>query len=37
MPNREDFEIEYDNEAELLIAEMDFFDDDSEEDVQLKV
>jgi transcriptional adapter 2-alpha len=29
MPKRRDFEAEYDNEAELLLAEMEFNDDDT--------
>ncbi len=29
MPKRRDFEVEYDNDAELLLAEMEFNDDDS--------
>ena len=36
MPRRGDFEIEYDNDAELLLAEMEFNDDDSEEDKAMK-
>ena len=32
MPRRGDFEIEYDNDAELLLAEMEFNDDDTEEE-----
>ena len=31
MPKRGDFEVEYDNDAELLLAEMEFNDDDTEE------
>lgn len=31
LPRRGDFEVEYDNEAELLLAEMEFNDDDTEE------
>lgn len=30
MPRRGDFEIQYDNDAELLLAEMEFNEDDSE-------
>lgn len=37
MPYREDFEIEYDNEAELLISEMEFYNDDTEEEEKLKI
>lgn len=29
MPRRGDFEVEYDNDAELLLAEMEFNEDDS--------
>jgi transcriptional adapter 2-alpha len=31
MPKRGDFEVEYDNDAELLLAEMEFNDDDTAE------
>ena len=31
MPKRGDFEVEYDNDAELLLAEMEFTDEDTEE------
>ena len=30
MPKRGDFEVEFDHEAELLLAEMEFNEDDSE-------
>ncbi len=30
MPKRSDFEVEYDNDAELLLAEMEFTDEDTE-------
>jgi len=30
MPKRADFEVEFDNDAELLLAEMEFNEDDSE-------
>lgn len=36
MPKRRDFEAEYDNEAELLLAEMEFNDDDTEEEKEMK-
>lgn len=36
MPKRRDFEVEYDNDAELLLAEMEFNDDDSEEEKTMK-
>lgn len=36
MPKRGDFEVEYDNDAELLLAEMEFNDDDSEEEKKMK-
>lgn len=29
--------MEHDNEAELLLAEMEFFDDDTEEEVRIKL
>ena len=37
MPRREDFDFEHDNDAELLIADMEFSADDSKEDKDLKV
>lgn len=30
MPKRGDFDIEFDNDAELLLAEMEFNDDDKD-------
>ena len=36
MPLRGDFNIEYDNDAELLLADMEFFDDDTEAEKKLK-
>lgn len=36
MPLRGDFNIEYDNDAELLLADMEFFDDDKKEETELK-
>ena len=36
MPKRGDFEVEYDNDAELLLAEMEFTDEDMEEEKQMK-
>ena len=33
MPKREDFEQEYDMDADLLLADMEFFDDDTEADI----
>ena len=35
-PKRGDFDQEYDMDADLLLADMEFFDDDTNEDVQLK-
>lgn len=37
MPKRGDFDIEYDNEAELILAEMEFHDDDNDEDSKMKL
>eukprot|EP00298_Acanthocystis_sp_HF-20_P012228 c19780_g1_i1.p1 GENE.c19780_g1_i1~~c19780_g1_i1.p1 ORF type:complete len:357 (-),score=138.86 c19780_g1_i1:36-1106(-) len=37
MPLRNDFEIEYDNDAEMIIADMEILPNDSEEDRQLKI
>ncbi len=36
MPKRGDFEVEYDNDAQLLLAEMQFNDDDTEEEKAMK-
>lgn len=36
MPKRGDFEQEYDMDAELLLADMEFFEDDTPENVELK-
>lgn len=36
MPLRQEFDVEYDNEAELLLAEMEFLDDDTEEETKVK-
>jgi transcriptional adapter 2-alpha len=36
MPLRGDFNIEYDNDAELILAEMEFAEDDKEADIDLK-
>lgn len=33
MPLRGDFDIEYDNEAELLLAEMEFNEEDKDSDI----
>lgn len=36
LPKRGDFDQEYDMDAELLLADMEFFDEDTEEQIQLK-
>ena len=36
MPKRGEFEVEYDNDAELLLAEMEFNDDDTAEEQAMK-
>ena len=36
MPKRGDFDHEYDMDADLLLADMEFFDDDTESDIKLK-
>jgi len=36
MPKRGDFDIEYDNDAELLLAEMEFNDDDLPSEIAIK-
>ena len=36
MPKRGDFEVEYDNDAELLLAEMEFNDEDSQSERAMK-
>lgn len=33
MPDREDFNIEYDNDAELLLEEMEFREDDKKSEL----
>lgn len=35
-PLREEFEVEYDNEAELFLADMEFSAEDTKEEVQIK-
>jgi transcriptional adapter 2-alpha len=35
-PKRGDFDQEYDMDAELLLADMEFFEEDTEENIQLK-
>lgn len=35
-PLREEFEVEYDNDAELFLADMEFNPDDSKEETQIK-
>ena len=37
MPLRGDFTVEYDNDAELLLADMEFFEDDKPSEVELKL
>ena len=36
-PKREEFDVEFLNEAEIEIAELEFLDDDSPEDIELKL
>ena len=36
MPKRGDFDIEFDNDAELLLAEMEFNDDDKQFEIDMK-
>ena len=36
IPKRGDFEQEYDIDADLLLADMEFFSDDTPEDTELK-
>lgn len=36
MPLRKEFDVEYDNEAELLLAEMEFLNEDLEEEIKIK-
>ena len=36
LPKRGDFEQEYDMDAELLLADMEFFEDDTPENIELK-
>ena len=37
MPKRGDFDIEFDNDAELLLAEMEFNDDDKTYEIEMKL
>lgn len=37
MPLREDFEVEYENDAELILADMEFFPDDHPSEKELKL
>ena len=37
MPLRREFDVEYDNEAELLLAEMEFLDTDTSEEHNIKL
>jgi transcriptional adapter 2-alpha len=36
MPKRGDFDTEYDNEDDMLLADMEFNEDDTEEEIKLK-
>lgn len=36
MPLRGDFNVEYDNDAELILADMEFFDDEKKSETDLK-
>jgi transcriptional adapter 2-alpha len=36
MPKRGDFEHEFDMDCDLLLADMEFYDDDNENDIKLK-
>ena len=37
MPKRGDFQVEDDNELELLLSDLEFNEDDSEQEIQLKL
>lgn len=37
MPLRKDFEIEYENDIEMYLADLEFYDDDKAEDVEIKI
>ena len=37
MPLRKDFDIEHDNDAELILADMEFTDDDHKSEIKLKL
>ena len=37
MPLRKDFEIEYENDIELYLADLEFYEDDKSEDVDIKL
>ena len=36
MPKRGDFDQEYDGDADTLLADLEYFDDDTEQDIKLK-
>lgn len=36
MPKRGDFDQEYDNDADTLLADLEYFDDDTDQDIILK-
>jgi len=36
MPKRRGFDVEFDNDAEMLLAELEFTEDDSPTDIQIK-
>lgn len=36
MPKRGDFDQEYDADADTLLADLEYFDDDTEQDIKLK-
>lgn len=37
MPLRKDFEVEYENDIEMYLADLEFYDDDKDEDVHIKL
>ena len=37
LSKREDFDVEYNNDAELMISDIEFYEDDTQADIDLKL
>lgn len=37
LPNRKDFDVDYDNDAELMISDLEFLEDDLDSELQMKL